>query len=501
MLKKICGLFLGLVVLAGSACVTPTRASSAHSVVLTYIQAAGVAGAKEELVVIHNNTAVEVDITDWCLTNKLNVAFACFTAQVSPEGTSRFILLPYQSATIASQDYVITHGGRPDAFSLTYSITNQSSGSIVSSADTVSLADEDGSLVDIRTWTSSLQPGKGWARVKLLSAPNIYATGNDSADWNSVAVQAFPASGLEIRLAPPEIPDEHDDEEGSIDIPPPEIAIPPIEITELLPNAEGSDTGKEFIELHNKDELTPHTLDRLKIRVGGTSPKWYSLPSVLVIPAAGYLVFTDIELGFTLVNTQGEVQLYYDDIPFGESITYTGPKDDEAWALIDDVWQYTKVPTPGFENVASPAETDEVAEADEAVIQKPCASNQFRNPETGRCKLIAAATSSPAPCKVGQERNPETNRCRTIAVKEVPAPCKEGQERNPETNRCRNIVKMSTVGFGVKGVQTKAGAQLSWYYWAAIIGIIVLIAGYAFWEWRGELGALWRKLRGMFAKH
>ena len=69
MLKKIWRLFLGLVVCIGSACVTPTHASSAESVVLTHIQAAGTAGAKDEFIALHNNSAVEVEVTNWCVAN------------------------------------------------------------------------------------------------------------------------------------------------------------------------------------------------------------------------------------------------------------------------------------------------------------------------------------------------------------------------------------------------------------------------------------------------
>jgi hypothetical protein len=59
---------------------------------------------------------------------------------------------------------------------------------------------------------------------------------------------------------------------------------------------------------------------------------------------------------------------------------------------------------------------------------------------------------------------------------------------------------MSSVGYDVKGVQVKAGAQLNWYYWAAIIAVVALIIGYAAWEWRQELVGIWKRLRGAFAK-
>ena len=511
MLKKICGLFLGLVVLAGSACVTPTHASSA-SVVLSYIQTTGPSGAKEELVVIHNNSAVEVDISNWCLVNKANVAFACFVVQSSSEADSYYILPPYGSATVSSYEYSVAHGSVESDFSLVYAVSNQSSGSIVSSADTISLMNAEQELIDTKTWTSPVPTGKALLRVKLFSGPDIYAIGNDSADWAVTSATNAPMSALELRLVPRETDNEEGEPEGEdsgdetiVEEPSDEPSEPetetaqrPLLLTEIFPNAVGADAGKEFIEIYNTDTTQAYSLDGLKIRVGIEGAKWYPLPSDATILAGGYISFRDSDLGFTLVNTEGGIQLYDGDTMLGDLVEYTSPKDGVSWALIGGVWQYTNSPTPGSENILQMSEKTE----DEAmgVTQKPCAANQFRNPETGRCKLLAATASSPTPCKVGQERNPETNRCRTIAAVTGPTPCKEGQERNPETNRCRTIVKMSSAEHGVKGVQTKASTQLGWYYWVAIIGIVGLIIAYAVWEWRHEIAAVWLKMRAPFAK-
>ena len=85
---------------------------------------------------------------------------------------------------------------------------------------------------------------------------------------------------------------------------------------------------------------------------------------------------------------------------------------------------------------------------------KPCRPDQYRNPETGRCKKISTRNTAPSrvgnpkPCKPGQFRNPVTNRCKKIAQPisrptSRPAsrnlkPCKPHQFRNPVTNRCKN---------------------------------------------------------------
>lgn len=62
----------------------------------------------------------------------------------------------------------------------------------------------------------------------------------------------------------------------------------------------------------------------------------------------------------------------------------------------------------------------------------PCRDDQYRNPDTKRCKL-----KSKKPCKKpGQRRNPLTNRCKQKPKKLIP--CKPHQFRNPLTNRCKN---------------------------------------------------------------
>ena len=499
MLKKIRLLFLGLVVIAGSACVTPTHASSAQSVVLTYVQATGPFGARDELITLYNNGLAEVNITDWCLKNKAAVAFACFSIEDTPGVKTQFILPGYSTATVASFDFMGSRAYAEEMVTRMYEVTSQSSGSIVGSSDVITLVDANGETIDSWLWGSAPPSGKAWMRAKILTGPDIYATNGASLDWSVVTFQALPSNMIEQRTI--EVEDPSDPEPGTDpeqETPPIESSLSTVQISEILANASGSDTGKEFIELYNPHPTEAQFLDGLRLRIGLETEKWYSFPVGVAIPPGGYLAFTDADLGFTLPNTQGSVQLYQGNGALGDRIDYIAPKDDQAWALIDNMWQYTVATMNAANTLPIPSPADEPVQ--EVAAQKPCATNQFRNPETGRCKLIASTAKVSTPCKPGQERNAATGRCRTIATVKEPTPCKEGQERNPETNRCRNIVKMSTASHGVKGVQEKAATQLGWYYWVAIAGIIALIMGYAVWEWRQELAAGWRRVRTAFAK-
>jgi hypothetical protein len=60
---------------------------------------------------------------------------------------------------------------------------------------------------------------------------------------------------------------------------------------------------------------------------------------------------------------------------------------------------------------------------------------------------------------------------------------------------------MSKADYGVKGVQSVASAQMQWYYWAAIAGVVALILAYAVWEWRSELQSLGRRVATFFVKN
>lgn len=293
----------------------------------------------------------------------------------------------------------------------------------------------------------------------------------------------------------------------------------PIQVSELLPNPDGNDADQEFIELYNPNDESVE-LSSFVLAVGGGSPKLYPLSADMGVPARGYVVLYHSDLAFTLVNSSSRVQLLgADGAVVDEPPGYIGPDDGVAWALIGGVWQYTNQPTPGSANRGSIIEDDEVEMVSGL---KSCAVNQFRSPDTNRCRLlqtvgstltpcrdgqyrseetnrcrsIASDAGSFVPCQAGQERNPDTNRCRQLAsIDTALAPCKAGQERNPETNRCRNVTTgVPEAAFAVEPVGGGAASMLGW--WAlGSIGVVAL--GYAGWEWRMELTTGLKRLRSL----
>ncbi len=496
MLKKISKLFLGLVVCASSACVTPTHASSAlmdlpSSVIITKIQAAGTAGAKDELIEIFNPLETDVDLSDWCFTNKTSVTFVCFEQQHEEGVTLRPVLPSKGYATIISDSF-LAHNTALLSSDVTqvFTPTNQSSGSLVASADTLTLVNANEEVIDTWSWQVPAPAGKNLVRHIEQEEPIIYTKTGTASDW-LLSTQGGTIRNTLFWVQAEIITEPTEDTPAATEA--------SLEITELLPNAGGSDTNNEFIEVYNPGETTV-TGDKYRLLVGANLDKSYSFPDHFVVEPGAYAVLKNDTVRYSLGNTIGSVQLSFDNVSQGEPVSYVAAPEGESWATIAGEWQYTNLPTPGAANTPSiPAGTIESSPVKVALLQKPCASNQYRSSETGRCRLVATEVVSRTACKDNQTRNVETGRCRNNPAPTAPSSCKAGQERNLETNRCRNITKMAKVGNGLKmNEKTQNTPGAAWYVWVGIGGVVMVILGYAIWEWRDEFRAAFVKIRAMF---
>jgi len=506
MLKVFLGFLVSVVGLLSSAYVGETAYASSATVLITNIQAGGVGAATQEFIAIYNNSSEDIDITGWCLKNKNNVAITCFSAPLPGQA----IYLPgytYATAASGSLAALLPVG----TVTSTYVPMSQSSGSLIGSSDTVTLVDHTDTLVDRHSWTVAIAGGSHFERIGSGS-PILYQDTGLAADWLINVPNSRPVDGTQIDTT---IIDVCSDIEGD------QIVLPSgkeldssnecidkvifyIDITELLPNAAGSDAGNEFIELYNPNDVDVGLAD-YKLLVGMSYENEYAFPTGVTIPSHQYLRFMNSEIDFNLQNSSSRIALaLHDGTLISEAPKYTNPKDNQSWALIDTVWQYTNQPTPGLANLVS----DPTLEDD--LLPEPCAANQYRSPETNRCRLIATvATATPCkdnqyrseetnrcrnitsdiktimPCEADEERNIETNRCRKIVAAAVLAACKQGQERNPDTNRCRTVTKMPNADYAVLGAETKNSGN--WYVLAAIGGVLLLAVGYAVWEWHVEI--------------
>jgi len=266
-----------------------------------------------------------------------------------------------------------------------------------------------------------------------------------------------------------------------------------LKISELLPNADGSDEGNEFIEIFNPNDAAVDLLYYMLFV--GSDEHFYSFPAGAVIEPGQYLKFSNDDIKFTLLNSGSFVRLKYIGDFLIDEASYVNPPEGQSWSLVNGVWQYTNQLTPAAVNLPMLVEAD-VAVVKTASTLKPCKDGQYRSEETGRCRNIITDVADLVPCAEGQERNPATNRCRstTIVLGDSDLkPCDPGQERNPETNRCRNIASSDIPKADYAPEQTGA-PQTDYTSWFILGGIGLMAVGYGVWEWRFELSKLFKNV-------
>ena len=295
-----------------------------------------------------------------------------------------------------------------------------------------------------------------------------------------------------------------------------------LKLTELLPNVSGSDTGDEFIEVHNTS-LETVDLSLYRLSSGKDLEDHYDFSVGTTIMPGQYRVFYDSETQLTLLNTSSRVSIqFFDGTVVDEVPTYFEPRDDESWALIGSQWAYTDRVTPGLANLPMLIDDDDdklpvVAgltacaagkyrhpitnrcrniESDTSMLVA-CDNDEYRNPETNRCRKVVSLASTLVPCSEGYERNALTNRCRKVAgVTTQLAACQPGYERNSTTNRCRKVILAAATAASIPSVSGPATTTTT------LIGVAGAgVVGYGLYEWRAELLRGARRFKSLVIKH
>lgn len=231
----------------------------------------------------------------------------------------------------------------------------------------------------------------------------------------------------------PDEGEENNEEQPPEDEP---ITYLPVQITELLPDpgSPKTDADDEFIEIYNPND-EPVDLEGYILETGKEFNYGASLPSV-TLETGQYIAIYSGDSGLVLANSGGAARISDPDGTVIDQTEYGKSKTDEAWAYIGSGWEFTNRPTPGSANLNNLViEEDKDNESAESEL-KPCRADQYRNPETNRCKKKQAATAALKPCAPDQYRNPATNRCKKKESANKLKPCKSDQVRNPATNRC-----------------------------------------------------------------
>ena len=120
-------------------------------------------------------------------------------------------------------------------------------------------------------------------------------------------------------------------------------------ISEFLPNPEGEDGEKEWIELHNTSD---NLVDIGGWHISDKSGKNFTLPIPTFIAKKGFLVLAGAHTKITLNNSSEEILLLYPNGEVADKVAFEeAAKEGYSAALFGDDFLWTKAPTPGFDNV------------------------------------------------------------------------------------------------------------------------------------------------------
>lgn len=174
-------------------------------------------------------------------------------------------------------------------------------------------------------------------------------------------------------------------------LPAADIGLNAPQITELLPNPNGTGTDDtdEFIELYNANQV-PFDLSGFTLETGTSTKHTYVFPDGTTLPANGFSAFYSADTGLSLSNSSGAADLLD---PFGNQIaqsgTYSTAKDGVAWALAKGKWYWTAAVTPGTPNVIKQVATVKTASAKKKTVAVKGAATT-----TGASGGSAAGTNS-----------------------------------------------------------------------------------------------------------
>lgn len=166
-----------------------------------------------------------------------------------------------------------------------------------------------------------------------------------------------------------------------------------LQITELMPNPEGSDSTEEFIEVYNPNAFDVD-LGGWKLEDKYGSPKSFELSGT--IRAKDYIVFKSSETKISLNNDKDQVVLVD---PTGEVVSSSDPyesaEEGQSWNYTGGRWQWSSSPTPLVDNeIVAPTVSGKTAAQKKAVKAK-AAKSKASKAKAAKAKrpLIAAGSN------------------------------------------------------------------------------------------------------------
>lgn len=284
----------------------------------------------EEWVELYNNYSGEIDLSGWILDDESSNGVPGSSAYELPEGT-----------TIGERDYLVIE--LPEgAFAL-----NNTGG------DTLRLIWPNGLVANQVTYAESAPEDQTYA----IKTNNIFA-------WTKIVTKGSANQFLESVPAP--LSGESSDDFK-------------IKINEIYPNPQGSDSGKEWIEVINIG-ATPISLHNWILDDGNKNDKIgssaYRVESPIVNP--GGIALIVIPAGSFSLNNTGKdtIRIFNPSKVLIDAVAFENSKENQSYALVGNNWVWTD-PTPDVANV-------EIAEIAEQEINCQIIINEiFPEPKKG----------------------------------------------------------------------------------------------------------------------
>ena len=236
--------------------------------------------------------------------------------------------------------------------------------------------------------------------------------------------------------------------------------------------------AEQFIEIYNNG-AEQVLLDGCTVRYKN---KNYPLEGVL--KAGEYFVryLVDFSIAKNPTNV-GKIDIIDVDGSVAHTLEYpNGQRKGTSWAFLGydesgkELWRTTYRATPGEPNVYQEFKT--------------CEAGKIINEVTGNCVKVTEITEKI--CAEGQYLNILTGRCRKIEEKTT-TECKEGYEMNPETGRCKKIKENNGANYALATETYEEKSAFVAVY--LIIGVVAVGVVYVVYEFRVEIGKIWRKIR------
>lgn len=275
-------------------------------------------GDTSEWVELFNYSQQSVDVGGWFLDS---AQFPDGTI-IAPQG---FLIVTKSAAAFSAEFGTIT------PLQLNISLSN--------SGDTVVLT-QNSTTIDSFTYTASTE-AESWQRAGAecadlaVGSPHTLAAPNDNYDPECFDLTSIPPS------------------------PPPITTFPELQITEVMPNPEGSDSGQEWIEIFNP---TAQTISLTGVEVHDSQGKLLTFTAQDVINPGQYAVVS--LSGLPLLNcAQGSGCSESVILKLGsfviDQMTYQVAKSGQSWSWdpVRGAWADDMQVTPGLANAPRPVVT------------------------------------------------------------------------------------------------------------------------------------------------